>query len=86
MRLHAPLSRDGGCSPGSFAPAPFSDPVPSPPQFPNYVTVFEEPSGGAVSLQLVDWFWRRAVTADLDDASVVFLNTRCRAMGGHCAS
>ena len=50
------------------------------------MTVFEEPSGGAVSLQLVDWFWRRAVTADLDDASVVFLNTRCRAMGGHCAS
>ena len=68
MRMHAPLSRGSGRPPGSFAPAPPSDLVPSPPQFLIFVLVWEEQTDGAVSLQLVDWFWRRVVT---DRKSVV---------------
>ena len=35
LRMHAPLSRGGGCPPGSLPPGP----TPSPPQFPNFVLV-----------------------------------------------
>ena len=39
-----------------------------------------------LSLHVVDWFWRQAVIADLNDSSVLVFNTHSGTIGGHCAS
>ena len=53
-------------------------------QFPNYLTAPDGPSPSELPIEVVDWFWRRAVTTMLDDSSTLFISTSSRVLGGHC--
>ena len=53
-------------------------------QFPNYLTAADALSPTDLPMEVVDWFWRRAVTSMHDDTSTLFLSTNSRVQGGHC--